>query len=351
MRTPNRILMLAALGLSSGLTPAFGFEGTARPSVEVITPATPTPAPSGMAPASASTRAVDVPRPPGSIPRAGGVMPAAAIPNATLPRPTAPVPSLATPVAPLPDRPLPPPTAFAAPAAPITPFEAFRSGAKALRDGQKEKALVSLEYAAEQGLIAAQWKLGRMYAEGDGVDRSDLRAFEYFSGIADAHADDNPGTPQSRYVANAFVALGHYYRNGIPNTDVRADLGRARHMYAYAASYFGDPDAQYHLGRLMLDANSPFRDAKQAARWLHSAANKGQYQAQAVLGRMLFTGETGIPRQPARGLMWLTIARSNAGPSETWIVELYDSAVKQATDDDRAMAGEFLMHWRNGKRD
>ena len=38
-------------------------------------------------------------------------------------------------------------------------------------------------------------------------------------------------------------------------------------------------------------------------------------------------------------------------PSETWIVELYDSAVKQATDDDRAMAGEFLMHWRNGKRD
>jgi hypothetical protein len=351
MRTPNRILMLAALGLSSGLTPAFGFEGTARPSVEVITPATPTPAPSGMAPASAGTRAVDVPRPPGSIPRAGGVMPAAAIPNATLPRPTAPVPSLATPVAPLPDRPLPPPTAFAAPAAPITPFEAFRSGAKALRDGQKEKALVSLEYAAEQGLIAAQWKLGRMYAEGDGVDRSDLRAFEYFSGIADAHADDNPGTPQSRYVANAFVALGHYYRNGIPNTDVRADLGRARHMYAYAASYFGDPDAQYHLGRLMLDANSPFRDAKQAARWLHSAANKGQYQAQAVLGRMLFTGETGIPRQPARGLMWLTIARSNAGPSETWIVELYDSAVKQATDDDRAMAGEFLMHWRNGKRD
>ena len=351
MRTPNRILMLAALGLSSGLTPAFGFEGTARPSVEVITPATPTPAPSGMAPASAGTRAVDVPRPPGSIPRAGGVMPAAAIPNATLPRPTAPVPSLATPVAPLPDRPLPPPTAFAAPAAPITPFEAFRSGAKALRDGQKEKALVSLEYAAEQGLIAAQWKLGRMYAEGDGVDRSDLRAFEYFSGIADAHADDNPGTPQSRYVANAFVALGHYYRNGIPNTDVRADLGRARHMYAYAASYFGDPDAQYHLGRLMLDANSPFKDAKQAARWLHSAANKGQYQAQAVLGRMLFTGEPGIPRQPARGLMWLTIARSNAGPSETWIVELYDSAVKQATDDDRAMAGEFLMHWRNGKRD
>ena len=133
MRTRERILTLAALGLISGLAPAFAFEGTARPSTDVLAPATP--APSGMAPASASTRAVEVPRPPGSIPRAGGFTPTAAMPNAALPRPTAPVPALAVPAAPLPDRPLPPPTAFAAPAAPITPFEAFRSGARALRDG------------------------------------------------------------------------------------------------------------------------------------------------------------------------------------------------------------------------
>jgi len=352
MRTRERILMLAALGLVAGLSPAAGFEGTARPTTEVITPAIP-PAlpPTGMTPASANSRAVDVPRPPGSIPRAGGIVPAVAIPNANLPRPMAPVPSLAVPAAPVPERPLPPPTAFAAPAAPITPFEAFRSGARALRDGHKEKALVSLEYAAEQGLVAAQWKLGRMYAEGDGVSRSDLRAFEYFSGIADAHADDNPGTPQARYVANAFVALGHYYRDGIADSDVKADLGRARHMYAYAASYFGDADAQYHLARLMLDANSPFKDPRQAARWLHSAANKGQYQAQALLGRMLFRGEPGVSRQPAWGLMWLTLARSNAGPSETWIAELYDSALKQVSEEDRALAGEFLLQWRNGKRD
>jgi TPR repeat protein len=346
MRTRDRILMMTALGLLSGLAPGFAFEGKAPPSVEVTTPAQVTPAVQlGI------SRAVqpDVPRPPGAIPRSG-YTPTAAIPNAALPRPTAPVPALAAPAAPSLDRPLPPPTAFAAPAAPITPFEAFRSGARALRDGQKEKALVSLEYAAEQGLIAAQWKLGRMYAEGDGVERSDLRAFEYFSGIADAHADDNPGTPQSRYIANAFVALGHYYRDGIANTDVKADLGRARHMYAYAASYFGDPDAQYHLARMMLDAKEASRDPKQAARWLHSAANKGQYQAQAVLGRILFRGEPGVPRQAARGLMWLTLARSNAA-SEAWIGELYDAAVKQATEDERALAGDFLARWMNGKRD
>ena len=272
------------------------------------------------------------------------------MPNAVLPRPTAPVPALAAPVAAPLDRAVPPPTAFAAPSVPITPFEAFRSGARALRDGQKEKALVSLEYAADQGVVAAQWKLGRMYAEGQGVPQSDVKAFDFFSRIADGHADDNPGTPQSRYVSNAFVALGNYYASGIPDSDVKADLFRARHMYSYAASYFGDPDGQYHLARMMLD-NGPYHDPKQAARWLYSAANKGHYQAQALLGRMLFRGEAGLPRQAARGLMWLTLARSNATPSESWIVESYDLAVKQATDEDRALAGDFLMRWMNAKRD
>ena len=345
MRTPDRILMAAALGLLAGLSPAWGFEGTTTRSLDV------TPPPSAAAPPSGITRAVqvDVPRPPAPIPRTTAPVPAP-MPNAALPRPTAPVPSLAAPAAPPLDRAVPPPTAFAAPTAPITPFEAFRSGARALQAGQKEKALVSLEYAADQGVVAAQWKLGRMYAEGQGVERSDIKAFEFFSRIADNHPDDIPGTPQARYVSNAFVALGHYYTNGIPNSDVKPDLGRARHMYQYAAFYFGDADGQYHLARMMLE-QGPFHDPKQAGRWLHSAANKGQYQAQALLGRMLFRGEAGVPRQPARGLMWLTLARSNAAPSEGWIVESYDTALKQATDDDRALAADFLARWINAKRD
>ena len=41
-------------------------------------------------------------------------------------------------------------------------------------------------------------KLGRMYEEVDGVPHNDLRAFEYFSQIANGYADDNPGTAQAR---------------------------------------------------------------------------------------------------------------------------------------------------------
>src|SRR5215208_748550 len=39
-------------------------------------------------------------------------------------------------------------------------------------------SLNSLQYAAEGGHPVAQWKLGRMYADGDGVIQDDLRAFE-----------------------------------------------------------------------------------------------------------------------------------------------------------------------------
>ena len=135
----------------------------------------------------------------------------------------------------------------------VSPREAFVSGAQSLRAGEKEKGLSALQYAAEQGHALAQWKLGRMYAAGDGVPRSDLRAFNYFSRIADTHAEDNPNMPQARFVANAFVQLGHYYMKGIPDSEVKVDQERAREMYAYAASYFGDADAQYNLARLYLD--------------------------------------------------------------------------------------------------
>lgn len=348
MRTRDRILMLTA-GLAFGASQAFAFDGTTRPPSEVATPVQAAPAPGGMTPASANSRAVDVPRPPGLIPRSGGGA-AIGLPSAPLPRPRAPVPAVST-TAPAIDRPLPPPTAFAAPSMPITPFEALKSGNRLLRDGQKEKAIKQLEYAAEQGVVAAQWKLARVYAEGDGVEQSDLRAFEYFSRIADEHADDPPGGPQARYIANAFVSLGHYYREGIADSDVKADLGRARHMYAYAASYFADPDAQYHLGRLLLDGSGANNDPRQAARWLNSAANKGQHQAQAVLGRLLFKGENNLPRQPARGLMWLAVAHSNAGAADAWIGELYDSALKQASSDERASAADMLARWVNTKRE
>ena len=92
---------------------------------------------------------------------------------------------------------------------------------------------------------AIRWlsgKLGRMYASGDGVAQDDVRAFEYFSQIANAHAKDSPSAPQAQIVANAFVALGRYYLNGIPNSKIKSDPERAREMFSHAAARSAGPE-------------------------------------------------------------------------------------------------------------
>ncbi|MFG1299159.1 tetratricopeptide repeat protein [Xanthobacter sp. V3C-3] len=224
--------------------------------------------------------------------------------------------------------------------------EAFRTGAQALRAGQTAKGIDALGYAAAQGHAMAQWKLGRIYADGDGVKRDDAKAFEYFSKIANTHAEDYPGTAQSRFVANAFVALGSYYLVGIPSAGVKRDPSRARDMYSYAASYFGDADAQYQLGKLYLEGVGGPRDARNAGRWLTLSAQKGQFEAQAVLGQMLFRGDDGVPRQGARGLMWLTLARDAATrPEDRWVVALHEAAFADATPDEREKALAYLEVW------
>ena len=219
----------------------------------------------------------------------------------------------------------------------LSPQEAFRSGTQALKGGEKDKAITSLQYAAENGHAGAQWKLGRMYADGDGVPHDDLRAFEYFRRIVKSHSDDTGNAPQPRFVANAFVALGQYYRDGIPNSPVKPDPSRARDMFSYAASFFGDPDAQFHLGRLYLKGEGVRKDSKLAARWLWLAADNGQYEAQATLGQILFRGEN-VPRDRALGLMWLTLASDGSGDQVAWIAEAREAAFKQATEDERARA-------------
>lgn len=244
-----------------------------------------------------------------------------------------------------------PPSAAAAPAKPTEILDAFKTGTQAYISGDRTKGLTALQYAAENGHLVAQWKLGRIYADGDGVKADHLKAFQYFSQVAANNAETSPFLPHARFVANAFVALGAYHLAGIPNTEVKADPRRAAQLFRYAATYFGDADAQYQLARIYLDGRGAQKDARIAARWLYSAANKGQYRAQALLGQMMVHGE-GVPKQAARGLMWLTLAADAAKEREDeWIKQAYDDAIRETSQDDRIVARNYLeQHLRAANR-
>ncbi|WP_414474162.1 tetratricopeptide repeat protein [Microvirga sp. M2] len=224
--------------------------------------------------------------------------------------------------------------------------EALRTGMRDYNAGDKLGAAAALEYAAGQGHTLALWKLGRMYADGDGVEHDDLRAFEYFSKLADQHADESADSPNAMVVSSAFVALGGYFLDGIKGTYVTANPGRAVEMFSYAASYFSDSNAQYNLARLYMEGTGVSRDVRQAARWFNLAAEKGHSPSQALLGHMLMNGQ-GVPRQRAKGLMWLTLARESAAASgkDQWIESLYQEAFSSAEESDRKLALALLEQY------
>jgi len=168
MRISKFIASMALLGVAVGLSPAISFDGSRLPEATAV------PLPDSPSPAAGSTSL-------------GNATPLVAVPGSP-------------PVAPLI---LPPRSAM-----PPTPLEAFRSGMLALRQGKTEQGVKELEYATEHGVHGAIWKLGRMYADGDGIKMNKARAYDYFRRLTAMHGDDSAATPNAGYLANAFVALG-----------------------------------------------------------------------------------------------------------------------------------------------
>ncbi len=226
-------------------------------------------------------------------------------------------------------------------------LHALNQAIEGLRAGDSVSSIDALKYAAAGGQSLAQWKLGRMYAAGEGVPHDDARAYEYFAQIVNNYDEDTANRREIGIVASAFVAVGIYALNGLPQIQLKADVLRAQELFQYAASTFGDPNAQYNLARIYLDGAGLKRDPRQAAGWLLLAAEKNHMEAQALIGNLLFTGQ-GIQRQRARGLMYLTMAVENAGddPKHVWVGDLREKALKAASDSERqlaaAMLGEYL---------
>jgi uncharacterized protein len=219
------------------------------------------------------------------------------------------------------------------------PQQALRAGVDELKAGDADASVAALTYAAEGGEAIARWKLGEMYADGQGVQRDDVKAYHYFNQLVEDYDEDQPDRRNLSAISNAFVAVGVYCLNGIANSEVRPDPERAHELFQYAATIFGDPNAQYNLAHMyMVGAGGVAKDNVAAVRWLAVAAQKGHAPSQALLGHMLFMGD-GVPHQRARGLMWLEFAKDAApDPKEVWIRDLYQRDFASASEDDRQAA-------------
>lgn len=157
------------------------------------------------------------------------------------------------------------------------------------------RAEAAVRKAARAGSPEAQFRLGVMYGNGDGVGLDYEQARGWFEkAAAQGHE-------------NALITLGWMYANG---TGVEVDETRARELYLEAARR-GSAKAQYVVGTMLRFAQyGAEKDVEQAVAWYLKAADQGMATAQFALGRMLMEGK-GVVRDDAAALQWLSLAHVN----------------------------------------
>ncbi len=112
---------------------------------------------------------------------------------------------------------------------------------------------------AERGDVLAQYKLGLMYNNGEGVRRDFDKAAMWFNGAA------------VQGYAPAQTNLGVMYEKG---QGVTRNYGEAVSWYRHGAEQ-GNATAQYRLGRMYVLGRGVRRDYTEAVAWFKIAAAQG----------------------------------------------------------------------------
>ncbi len=106
--------------------------------------------------------------------------------------------------------------------------------------------------------------------------------------------------------ADAQYNLGLLYDNG---EGVPQDYKTAAKWYTLSAEQ-GDAKAQFNLGFMYRNGEGVPQDYKQAAKWYRLSAEQGEAKAQYNLGLMYGKGQ-GVLQDYFRAHMWINLAASN----------------------------------------
>jgi hypothetical protein len=159
---------------------------------------------------------------------------------------------------------------------------------------QDADAVQRLRQQAEQGDVRAQFNLGVMYANAQGVPQDSGQAIQWYQRAA-----------QQGY-APAQYNLGFMYAYGL---GVPQDSGQAIQWYQRAAQQ-GYAPAQCNLGNMYLAGRGIPQDYGQAMQWYSRAAQQGYAPAQLNLGSMYAYGQ-GVPQDYGQAYFWFNLAAAN----------------------------------------
>ena len=159
--------------------------------------------------------------------------------------------------------------------------ECCSHGDECMQNGNYDQAVVWFRRAAECGYAKAQYNLGTMYANGQGIRQDDAEAMKW-----------------------CRLEAVKWYR---------------------LAAEQGHIEAQFTLGMIKQDGLGVPQDAAEAAKWCRLAAEQGHAEAQCQLGRMYDQGR-GVPQDNGEALRWfrLSVKQGNAVAQD--ILAKFDAA-------------------------
>lgn len=169
---------------------------------------------------------------------------------------------------------------------------------QALNNGRIAEALSLYVQLAEQGNADAQFHVGLIYANGQGITKNDKQAADWFGKAArQGHKE-------------AQTKLGFMYATG---KGVTQNYNTAVY-WCYQAAEQGEVIAQYNLGLMYAKGQGVAQDNKLAFSWYSKAAAQGYARAQYNLG-MMYANGVGVAKDSKQA------------------VDLYRKAAKQGLDE------------------
>ena len=192
----------------------------------------------------------------------------------------------------------------------------YDDGRQAYRNGDYATALQVFRRLAERGNASAQEALGRMYERGEGVPQDAAEASRWFkmaederqglkaynnSDFATALRIFRPLAERGQVVAEYTVGLMYANGQGVPQ-----DYAEAMKWHRKAADQ-GERKAQFSVGLMYFKGLGVPANRAEAFKWYLRAANQGDPTAQYNVAAMYAKGD-GVTRDPVTALMFYTLA-------------------------------------------
>ncbi len=167
------------------------------------------------------------------------------------------------------------------------PAAIYAEGLAAYQNKDYAGALAKLRPLAEQGDAVAQYNLGVMYGNGQGVAKNQAESVNWYRKAAE------------QGMAEAQYNLGVMYRDG---QGVQKNEAESVNWFLRAAKQ-GMAEAQYNLGVMYDEGQGVQKNETEAVNWYRKAAEQGYSRAQHNLGVMYDEGQ-GVRKNETEAVNW-----------------------------------------------